>query len=190
VNISSHSLQVHKVIKYSVTESQANADAKAGAAAHDTRKSGGRKKSRTEHARTGTFSSTADYDRVIDEHQRQQDEDKTAFPWRCQVIVGTGKKKHACGHKVKTMRGCTNHAIAIHNRMCHFLNALTDEERKETIIEHECVCMICGGNYTASTLDSHNASKTHRDALHSDAPLFRSPPRTPPPAPHHVHFEQ
>jgi hypothetical protein len=181
VNISSHhfhSLQVHKVIRYSVTESQANADAKAGAAARKS--TGERRKSRTEHARTGTFSEASDYDKVIAEHQRQQDENNAAFPWRCQVMVGTGKKKHVCGHKVKTPRGCTNHAIAIHNRMCHFLHAVTNQERKETIVEIELKCLICGGIYTISTMDSHNATQRHRDALNSDAPILRfSPSRSP-----------
>ena len=182
---------IHDVVRYGVTESQANANAKAGAA---TRSSGaavhasGRKKSKTEYARVGTYSTPADYNAVIEESKRQEDQDASLLPWRCQVLVGkVVARRQPCGHKLKSERGCTKHATSMHNGLCHFINAVTNVERKEQINAAAAApaapapaaaaapaapaknrkeqCKICDGKYPHGTYTLHVRRKRHRTAL-------------------------
>ncbi len=129
---------IHDVVKYAVTESQANANAKAAGAAfrsssavtHDS----GRRKSKTDFSRRGTFSEPEDYNAVIEESRRQEEQEALDLPWRCQVPVGkVVARRQPCGHKLKSERGCTQHAITVHNGFCFFKHAVSKIERKEQI---------------------------------------------------------
>ena len=128
---------IHTVVRYGVTESQANANAKAGAASRSSEAAvhpSGKRKSKTEYARKGTYSTPADYNALIAESQRQEDREASLLPWRCQVPVGkVVARRQPCGHKLKSERGCTKHALSMHNGLCHFINAVTKVERKEQI---------------------------------------------------------